>query len=118
MLMRLSVLRHERVEIGKRLDVVGGAICNAGDDHAAIGVAREHNVAQALVVKHAEHVRHVRREIDRAAHQMRALALPGQRRREHRMAARAQQRSDLGVAPAAAPRAMHQNEGRHREQSD
>ena len=43
--------------------------------------------------------------------QMRALALAGERRREHRVAACAQQCGDTRVAPAAAPCAVDEDEG-------
>src|SRR3954453_21441025 len=52
----------------------------------------EHNVVQAFVVKYAEHIRDVRREVHRAAQEMRALALPRQRGREHRVPAPTEQR--------------------------
>jgi len=54
----------------------------------------------------------------RAAEQMRALALAGQRRGEHRVAPRAQQGRDVRIAPAAMQRAVHEDKcggspGRH-----
>ena len=40
------------------------AVGDAGDDHAAVAVADEHDVAQVLELEHAEHVLDVRLEVD------------------------------------------------------
>src|SRR5947209_807880 len=72
---------------------------------------RKYDVAQPLEPEQAEHVFDMRRQIDRAGKEMRAFALARECRREHRMAARAQQSRRARVAPAAMPRAMHEHEG-------
>ena len=45
-------------------DAVGGAVGDAGDDHAAVAVADEDHVAQVLVVEHSDDVGDVGVEID------------------------------------------------------
>lgn len=50
-------------------------------------------------------------ERDHAAHEMRALAEPGESRREHLMALFFQDVGDAPIAPAAGGRAVDQNEG-------
>src|SRR4051812_25091726 len=70
----------------------------------------EHNVVESLVAKHAEDIRDMRREVDRAAQEMRPLALPRQRGREHRVPARTQQSRDTRIAPSSTPRAVNKDE--------
>ena len=72
----------EGVEIDQRGDQLGDPVGDAGDHHAAIGMAGQHDIAQAFVMKDIQNVGDVGREIDRAGQQVRTLALPGQRRRE------------------------------------
>jgi len=50
-------------------------------------------------------------EIDVLAHEMRALAEPGERRREHLVALFLQQVGDAAPAPSAVPGAVDQHEG-------
>src|SRR5262249_8215279 len=66
-----------------------------------------------LGVDDAEHVGDVQRKIDAGMQQMRTLAEAGQRRRERIMTSRAQPVGNPLPAPAAVPRAVDEDEGRH-----
>ncbi len=107
----LAVVRQERVEEHKGGDAIEDLLGRAGDRPAAVRMADEADVAQVFVFDHVDDVGDVGVEIDRAARQVRALAEPGERRREHGMALRAQKIGDTTPAPAAVPGAMHQHEG-------
>src|SRR4051812_30745364 len=76
-------------------------------------MAGEHDVTQALIMEDVEHIGEMRRQIDRRTCQMRALALPGQSRRENKMAEGAKPLGHLEIAPAARPRAVDEDERRH-----
>ena len=108
---RLAVLRQERVEIDESGNAVGDTVGDAGCHHAAIGMAGQHDLAKTFVVHDVDDVGDVRGQVDACRQEMRALALPGQCRREHGVTACSQQRRDLAVAPAARPSAVNENEG-------
>jgi hypothetical protein len=61
------------------------------------------HVVQVLPFDHVDDVGDVGVERDLPAHQVHALAEPGQRRREHLVAAAFQQIGDAAPAPAAVP---------------
>ena len=45
---RLAVVGDKRVPVHQAADAVGGAVGDAGDDHAAVAVAHQHDVAQIV----------------------------------------------------------------------
>src|SRR6185437_9081107 len=100
------------VDIGDGGDLVGEPLGDAGDDHAAIGMADEDEFIELLAAHGVANVLDMGREVDRAAEQMRALAEPGQRRIEHAMAARPHALDERGPAVAAAPGAVDDDESR------
>jgi len=79
----VAVRRHEGIEEHDRADRIAHLLGDARDDHAAIGVADQHDVVEVLPFDHVDDVGNVGREIDLAADQVRALAEPGHRGREH-----------------------------------
>src|SRR5438876_385751 len=83
----------------------------AGDDGAAIGMADQHDVLEALPFDHVDDVGDVGREIDLGIDQVTALAEPGHRRREYLVAFLLEQVGDPPPAPPAMPGAVHQHEG-------
>jgi hypothetical protein len=65
---------------------------------------------EVLPANDVHHVGDVGVERDHAAHEMRALAEPGERRREHLVTAPLQQVGDAAIAPATGRGAVHQHE--------
>ena len=69
-------------------------------------MTNQNDVFEVFPFDHVDDVCDVRVERDLRAHQVRALAEPGQRRREDLVAAALQQIGDAAPAPAAVPRAV------------
>src|SRR5215471_2985624 len=76
-------------------------------------MATQHHVRQFLAADDTDDVLNGRVEIDRAVHQVSALAEAGQGRRIDLMPGLAQQSRYPLVAPPAMPSAMDENEGSH-----
>jgi hypothetical protein len=76
-------------------------------------MATQHNVRQFLAADDTDDVLNVRVEIDRAVHQVSALAEAGQSRRVDLVPGLTQQPRHPLVAPAAMPSAMNENERGH-----
>src|ERR1700758_5277357 len=111
----MAVERHKGVEVNERTDLLRNFFRHARNYHSAIGMAAEHEVRKFLAADHAKDVLHVRVEVDRAVHQMRALTEAGQSRRIDLMPGLSKPLRNLPVAPAAVPGSMHQNKRRHRD---
>src|SRR5262245_25849792 len=110
---RLAVFGHEGIEIDQRTDLRRDLLRDAGDDHASVGMATQHHVRQFLAADDTDDVLNVRVEIDRAVHQMSALAEAGQGRRIDLVPGLAQQPRHPFVAPAAMPGTVNENKGGH-----
>ena len=108
---RLSVLRHEGVDINQLRDPVARAVGHAGGKHAAIAVADQHDVAQILILDDVQHVLDMRIEIDGRMGQMRALAEARVARGDQPMPGRLHQRVHLLPGPARGPRAVTDEKG-------
>ena len=106
----LAVLRFERVEPDDRGDAVSDLLQRAGARPPAVGVHDQADVLEVLPFEHVDEVGDVGVEIDVLAHEVRALADAGERRREHLVALLFQQVRHAPPAPAAVPRAVHQHE--------
>jgi len=89
-------------------DPFGHVIGGASNHHAARAVADEDDVAQVLVFDDVGDVADMYFKSDFRPRQVRALAEPGQRRSEHLVPLRTQQRRELFPAPAAEPSRMDQ----------
>jgi hypothetical protein len=76
-------------------------------------MATQHNVRQFLAADDTDDVLNVRVEIDRAVHQVSALAEAGQSRRVDLVPGLTQQPRHPLVAPAAMPGAVNENERGH-----
>ena len=74
----LSVLRHEGVEIDERGNFLRHAVGDAGDHHAAIGIADKNDIGQICVVDNTNHVLNMRVEIDLTAEEVLARSDTGQ----------------------------------------
>src|SRR5262249_27356298 len=83
----------------------------AGVEEAAIGMADQHGVAQALPFEDVDDIGDVGGEVHLAVDEMRALAEPGHGRGEHLVALLLQEVRDPPPAPAAVPGAVHEHEG-------
>ena len=94
-------------------DPIGGAVSDAGDDHAAVAVADENHVTQVFEVQQVHDVADVHVEVDRGADEVSPVATPGQARRIDVVTLRTEEPSDLPVAPAAMPATVHQHVVRH-----
>ena len=83
---------------------------NAGNHHAAIGVADYHHVFQLLPFQFIDDVEDMGVEIDRRRQKMRAFAKSRERRREDIMSRMGEQPHHPPPAPGAVPGAVHENE--------
>ena len=73
----------------------------------------EVDVVQVLEPQQLGEVVDVRVDADVARHLVAAVALAGERRREHGVPGRAQRLAHLAPTPRAVHRTVHQHEGRH-----
>src|SRR5437660_12178963 len=110
--MRLSVIRHKRIDVNQLRDPVPRAVGHAGCDHAAIAMADQHDVPQVFLSDDVEDVLNVRFEIDRRVGEMLALANAGLGRRDQAMPGGSHQRLHLFPCPSGRPRAMADEKGR------
>ena len=74
----------------------------------------EYDAVQVIHFQHADHVGDMGVEVDGWVDEMRAIPLSSKRHRKGAMAGRFEVGNDPVPAPTAMPRAMNQNEGRHR----
>jgi hypothetical protein len=84
---------------------------HAGDDHAAVAVANEHDLAQLLGVDQAEHVVDVVLQRDVGAPKVGAIAIASERCGMDLMPGGAQRAEDAAPDPGAGPGAVHEDEG-------
>ena len=111
----LAVLRVERIEHHQRRNRLIDFFRDAGNHHAAIGMADQHDVLQFLPFDEVRDVGNVRVEIDRSgAERCERSATPVKRRREDVMALRGKKPRHALPAPAAMPGAVNENKSRHR----
>jgi hypothetical protein len=114
----LAGQRHHRVHVHELLHAAGAArgepVGGAGDHHAAVAVAHQHDVGQLLGVDQADDVGNVVVQRDGRVSKVRALAVAGERDRMHLVAGRAQRAEHAAPHPGAAPGAVHQNVSAHR----
>jgi hypothetical protein len=108
--------RHHRVDVHQLRHAHaarGQRVGRAGDHHAAVAVADEHDVVQLLGRDQAEHVVDVVLQRDVGPPQVRAIAVPGQRHRMHLVTGGAQGAEDAAPDPGSAPGAVHEDERAH-----
>ena len=105
-------MHQERIEENQTADAVGACVRGAADHGAAKRMADENYVAQVLHLEGRDDVFDMGRKPDIRGNQVSAVPEAGQGRREHTMARRPQALGDSFPAPAAMPRAMHQQVGR------
>src|SRR4029079_12301974 len=111
---RLTVGRRGRVEVDELADPVARAVGDTGDHHAAVAVPDEDHVAQVFELQQRDDVADVEVEVDVGAHEVRAFAETGERRRVDIVTRRDQEPNDARVAPPAVPTAVNQDVRRHR----
>jgi hypothetical protein len=87
-----------------------------GDHEPAVGEAQQHDAAEILVPDGVDDVGDVRGQAHLRAGQVGALADAGQARREDLVPGRPERAAHLAEAVRAAPRAVDQDEDRHRHQ--
>jgi len=109
----IAVLWNKGIQVDEGCNSVGQCIGDAGDHHAAVGVADQNNVRQPFFLDDIHDIGDVGVEIDARTHQMDALAQPSQCRRIGFVAGLAQLLGDRTPVPAADPSAMNQHEVRH-----
>ena len=112
---RLAVPCHRPVQVDEVRDPPRQAVRNAGDDHRAVAVADQHDVAEVLVLEDAEHVLDVGVEVDPGVGEVDPLAKPGEGRGEDLVTSSSQQWDHPRPAPTAVHRAVDEDEGRHRD---
>jgi hypothetical protein len=110
---RLAVLRHESIEPDSGTERFHAAVEHRRDHLSAVGMAAQNDVVELFHVEHAENVVDMTFEIDTGARQMGAVTETGQSRGEDRVALRAEDVRHPAPAPAAVPRAVYQQIGRH-----
>jgi len=110
---RLAVFRDEGIEIDQSCDLLRHRVGDRSDHHAAIGMAEQHHIRKVFIADDVEDVGDMGAQVDGSALKMRALALPGQRRCEHDVAALAQSVCNPREFPAATPGAVNQNVSGH-----
>jgi len=89
------------------------AVHDARDDHAAVAVADEDEVAQVLVLNDVDHVLDVGAQVRLRRAEVHALADAGEGRREDRVTGAPEQGPHALPDEAASPGAVHENEARH-----
>ena len=114
---RLAVFRQESVEIDQRPDPLADRGGNAGDHHAAIGMAADDHIGQVLILDHVDDIADMRRERDVIVGEMGALADAGMGRRVNVMPGGTQQARDTRVAPSPMPSAVNENKRCHGDSS-
>lgn len=97
----LAVGGHQGVDVDNETDPVGGPICGAGDGHAPVAGATEHDVVEVLELEHRHHVLHMGGEVNRlAGTEVGPLAHASQGGGEDLVAPQPQTPGDGGPLPA------------------
>src|SRR6185312_1550030 len=109
----LAILRYESIQVHQRANAFRNAVRDARDDHAAIGVAAQHDILELLPPDQIEHIQRVGVQIHRGGKQVRALPDTRERRSEHFVTLLLQGSAHALPAPAAVPCAMNQYECSH-----
>ena len=92
-------------------DALGHAVHDAGDDHAAVAVAGEHDVVQVLEEDQVHHVVDVGLQVDVGAVEVHALAEAGERGAVDGVAVVGEELAGPLPLPAAGGGAMDEDEG-------
>src|ERR1019366_9130639 len=98
---RLIVARVGGVEINEFAYAVGSAVCDAGDDHAAITVSNKDHVREVPVVEQLCDIVDVHVEVHRRRDKVRMFSKPCQRRRKHLVSSALQPLLHLRIAPSS-----------------
>jgi hypothetical protein len=101
----LAIGRYEGVDIDKGRNPFGQPVGHAGDYHAGIVVAAQHDVLEFLEQQHIGRVVDMGIKVGPGGSEMHALAETGQTRREDIVPARAKVPRDRRECPPAVPAA-------------
>jgi hypothetical protein len=101
------------VEVDEAGEAGRVAVGDAGDDHAAVAVADEHDLVQVLAREQLDDVLDVGLEGDAAGQQVGPVTAAGERGREDGVTCGLQAGAHPGPVPAARECAVDQEEGRH-----
>ena len=109
----LAIGRYEGVDVDKGRNPFRQPVGHAGDHHAGVAVAAQHDVLDLLEQQHIGHVLDMGVEVGPGGSEMRALAEAGQTRREDVVSAHAKLPRDRRQCPPAVPAASDHDELGH-----
>jgi hypothetical protein len=113
---RLTVFGHEGINIDDERDSLGDPVGRAGHGHSTVAGATHHHIVEVLELEHRDDVLNVRRK-SKLWSQVMALAHPRQRQGGDIVLQRAQGPGNCCPLPAAAVRAVDDNERRQDDRS-